>query len=179
MIKIKHMKVNGQDIVVCSDGSIIRGDGPGGIRAGRFYGYKNPIGYGKISVGGRTFMSHRLIAMAFLDDFDESKTVDHINGDKFDNRPTNLRVLSSGDNVRAYRPERKGTSSRFRGVSKKRGASKYEVKVAYKEKRHYVGQFASEEAAAIAYDRRAEELGYMPEALNSFSNPELLSLRGA
>lgn len=180
MIKLKSIEVNGTRVVVCSDGSFIRAGGRGGKnKAGRTFGYKNPIGYGRISVGGKVFMAHRLVAMAFVDDFDDTKLIDHINGNKFDNRLENLRILSSGDNVRAFRPVRGGTTSRFRGVSKRRGASHCEVKVAYDGKRHYAGSFKSEEAAAIAYDRKATELGYMPEALNSFLHPELLTLQGA
>lgn len=38
------------------------------------------------------FSMHRLVAEYFLDDFDENYEVEHVNGDKNDNRASNLKM---------------------------------------------------------------------------------------
>ena len=69
----------------------------------------NPNGYYQIVLfmgnkRNKTFKVHRLIAEAFLKNPNNYKTVNHINGDKLDNRPCNLEWCSQAYNLRhAYR----------------------------------------------------------------------------
>jgi hypothetical protein len=46
---------------------------------------------------------HRLVAVSFLGNLSYTAVVDHINGDKRDNRVANLRIVSRADNMRAFR----------------------------------------------------------------------------
>lgn len=80
--------------------------------------------------------------------------VDHINGDTLDNRRSNLRVTNKKLNG-ANRRKTAGTSSRFKGVSKRGGKFCARVKVDGKQK--HLGCFESEENAARAYDHAACE----------------------
>jgi hypothetical protein len=43
---------------------------------------------------------HRLVALAFVPGFEEGLSVNHINGNKLDNRPENLEWLTLADNTR-------------------------------------------------------------------------------
>lgn len=48
----------------------------------------------------KTYSAHRLVAQAFLPNPEELPEVDHINGDRADNRVSNLQWITKTDNVR-------------------------------------------------------------------------------
>ena len=69
--------------------------------------YENNHGYQRVDIcldGRHTFLVHRLVGFAFVenDEPQTKDTVDHIDGDKKNNKASNLRWLSRSDNVRAY-----------------------------------------------------------------------------
>lgn len=84
--------------------------------------------------------------------------VDHINGNKLDNRRTNLRVCRRQQNCCNQLKQTKQTTSKFKGVywSKERG--KWHAQITYNQKRMALGRYASEVEAALAYNRAAERL---------------------
>ncbi len=91
---------------------------------------------------------HRFILNAPPD-----KDVDHINGNRFDNRKSNLRLCSKSENL-ANSKKRKGTKSRFKGVNWDNEFKKWRVFIQSKS----IGRFKDELEAARAYDKRAVEL---------------------
>lgn len=46
----------------------------------------------------KSFAIHRLVARAFIPNFEEKREVNHLNGDKFDNRVENLEWTTSSEN---------------------------------------------------------------------------------
>lgn len=94
---------------------------------------------------------HRLI-METPKGFD----TDHINGNKLDNRCSNLRLATRSENE-ANKPKKAGCSSKYKGVCwhKQRGCWKAEIKINGKKK--HLGVFLSEEVAAEAYNKAATE----------------------
>ena len=92
--------------------------------------------------------------------------VDHVNGDTLDNRRSNLRVCSKGENGRNRKVASKNNTSGFKGVScRKKGpdminewSRPWQAYINHDKKRHHLGMFATAEEAARAYDAKALEL---------------------
>lgn len=94
--------------------------------------YPNKDGYLTVSLckngKQKTFGIHRLVADAFITNSFNYDSVDHINGDKTDNRSCNLQWLSHSDNVVKYHKAQghiiTGESSHNRYGGRKRGETK-------------------------------------------------------
>ena len=161
------IKVNGVEITVYSDGSIEK---PNRLfkdnRLERQFGGRHGRGYRQIDIGGKMFHVHRLVAKAFLDDYSEDLQVDHRSGNGSDNRPENLRMVTSRQNSRAFNRPTKGASSRFRGVCWHKAAQMWAAQTNVDGKNKHIGLFDDEEEAALAWNAAATEDGYAPEAMN-------------
>lgn len=110
---------------------------------------RNPNGK---SIVKRTFM-HRVILNT-----PEGMDTDHINGDRADNRKTNLRFCTRRENTLNRRPL--SGSSQYKGVFLIK-RYKYKKWMAYIKacgKGRFLGCFALEKDAALAYNAAAKEL---------------------
>jgi len=83
--------------------------------------------------------------------------VDHIDGNGLNNRKSNLRLCTASQNARNRRPNRV-SSSKYKGVSLHKRDKKWDVQIICNGKRTRIGRFDNEIEAALAYDRKAEEL---------------------
>jgi hypothetical protein len=97
---------------------------------------------------------HRLLLLGL--DSDCSLHVDHINGDRLDNRRSNLRLVTSGQN-QSNRRKKVNSKHRFKGVNQDRRDLRWEARIRSKGAKYYIGRFATEEEAARAYDVAARE----------------------
>ena len=103
--------------------------------------------------GSRTHVyMHQLVCQA-----PEGHHVDHVNGDKLDNRRCNLRSATQHQNMFMNAPPRRGTS-RFKGVHFKRNVQKYRAAIQFAGVKRQIGYFDSEDDAAKAYDIEALRL---------------------
>ena len=86
----------------------------------------------------------------------DNMDVDHISGDKLDNRKCNLRLCSHQQNM-FNQKKRETNTSGFMGVSQ-HSCGRFEAYVHKNGKKHYLGLYDTAELAARARDRAAQEL---------------------
>lgn len=99
----------------------------------------------------RTLQMHRVVINCPADLF-----VDHINGDKLDNRRSNLRFATKAENTRNQM--RTPSQAGFKGVSRNSRAGTYKAQIKVDRKTIYLGTFNSATAAAQAYNNAAVDL---------------------
>lgn len=79
---------------------------------------------------------------------------DHINRDTFDNRKSNLRLVTHRQNL-LNQASTKGTS-KYKGVSYHKKDKKWRARIYVNKKCKFLGNFDTQELAAIAYDNEAK-----------------------
>jgi len=121
-----------------------------GTRADR----PNGNGYLNIKLGKTTVLAHRFAWFAMMGAMPEWN-IDHINGDRSDNRWTNLREASIAQN-HINGIVRCDNESGFRGVSQKR--DKWHARIKYKGYIINLGNYPSKELAFSAYRKAAQDL---------------------
>ena len=141
----KTILINGVPVTCYSDGSLgtyrTNGDETKEVRT---FGSVHSEGYRQRRIKDKIILVHKVIARAFLGEQPEGYQVDHINGDKADNRPENLRYVTRKQNLRGAR--KNYGRSKYRGVSlngKKWGAIVLGDRY---------GSFDTEEEAAERFD---------------------------
>lgn len=82
--------------------------------------------------------------------------VDHINGNKLDNRRCNLRPATHSQNG-MNRGARRGTSTGLKGVCFSKQKGKFHAVIHAGRKKNHIGFFLTAEAAKAAYDKAAIE----------------------
>ncbi len=82
----------------------------------------------------------------------DSRMVDHINGNTWDNRKENLRITNAKGNTHNARPFRTKVKSRYKGVSRCARDSCFRANYNENGKVIVIGRYRTEVEAALAYD---------------------------
>lgn len=95
---------------------------------------------------------HRLIMKAV-----KGQEVDHLNGNKLDNRKKNLRFCTSGEN-KANQKIRADNTTGHKGVWQDKRNGRYYAYINFQGKRYCLKGYATAKEAATAYNQKALEL---------------------
>jgi HNH endonuclease/AP2 domain len=129
----------------------------GGKRAGSVAGSKNSKGYISIKVDGRSYRAHHLVRLYVRGVWPEpGYEVDHINGDKTDNRLANLRHSTRSQN-QANMPARADNKCGLKGVCVHKQSGKWEAQIQASGKKLHLGMFESPELAHETYVAAAQK----------------------
>jgi hypothetical protein len=113
----------------------------------------------------KTLLMHRLIAGAT----DPKMVVDHINGNKYDNRRENLRIVTQTENLVNRHKVKQGKTSKYRGVHYSPDYThrlRPWIMQLTRAGKNFNGVYKTEEEAARAYDALLVEHGYEIEHFN-------------
>jgi hypothetical protein len=147
-MKIYHLP-SGQDVLL---------DDEDYERLERFRYYKHKKGYAyrfDESSGHRKayYMHHDVVGNI------KGMVVDHINGNKLDNRKENLRITTNAQNIHNtgnYKKQNK--TSPYKGVIWNKGAKAWQATMRINGEQRRLGWFETEEAAANAYNHHVKQL---------------------
>ena len=112
-------------------------------------------GYRRIRIDGRCYAEHRVAWMYVFGEMPKMD-IDHINGNRADNRISNLREATRAENSQNVHAARRDNTSGYLGVHKDRGRWNARIKVNGKYK--HIGCFATPEDAHLAYLAAKREL---------------------
>ena len=111
-----------------------------------------PVYVATRSNGNKHLLLHRMLMGT-----PKGMETDHINGDTFDNRKCNLRVVTTSQNGLSCRKLSRNTSG-FRGVHLHKSTGKWESQIVIKGKQEFLGLFNDRQSASAAYEDRRREV---------------------
>jgi hypothetical protein len=133
----------------------------GRVKKGDVAGSTGPKGYVVVHVDGKGYHAHRLVWLIVHGRF-PPEHLDHVDGNKVNNRLVNLREASNAENQQNLKRARSHNKVGTLGVSIHKGHWRAQIVVNGKAK--HLGHFQSKEAAAAAYliaKRRLHPMGQL------------------
>lgn len=113
-------------------------------------------GYLHVNICGRFYRVHRIIFLLHYG-YEPPAHIDHIDGDRSNNRPENLRPATDQQNAGNVLRMFKHNTSGYRGVSLNTRSQKWHAQIKIFGKQTYLGRFDTQEEAAAAYAKAAED----------------------
>lgn len=128
-----------------------------GCRVGAVAGTRRKDGYLVVSLDSRRYFTHRL-ALLYMTGELPTLDIDHINGDRADNRWCNLREATNSENMQNQRRGHSDSTSGLLGVSWHKNRSKWRAQITANKQTINLGSFSTPEEAHAAYLKAKEEL---------------------
>lgn len=114
-------------------------------------------GYVKIVFRRKRFSAHRLAWIYFHGSINNDQHLDHINGNRSDNRMCNLRIATQLENVRNKKMQHNNKSG-FKGVCRHKKNNNFVASIGVDNKNIHLGCFSTAEEAHAAYCEAATKL---------------------
>jgi hypothetical protein len=106
--------------------------------------------YLKIGIGRKIYQAHRL-AWLYMTGACPEGFIDHINGNKLDNRFSNLRVATASQNKQNTRKARRDSKSGLLGASWHSRTNKWRAAIQIDGKKKHLGYFDTPEQAHLVF----------------------------
>jgi hypothetical protein len=119
-----------------------------------------PTGYKTGHIFQKTYMAHR-VAWALHTGRWPTLDIDHIDGNRQNNRAENLRVVSAADNQRNVKHRADNTSG-VKGVDFRKPSAKWRARIVHEGARLTLGLFDNFEEAVAARRDAEKRFGYHP-----------------
>lgn len=124
------------------------------MEAGDRAGGASKNGYRCLRIQNKVYLEHRLVYLMFHGSL--PRFVDHINGNRCDNRIENLRPCTLQENQRNKKLS-KANKSGYKGVSWRASAQKWRVAIRVDGRRLEIGAFKDLELAGLVADMAREK----------------------
>lgn len=126
------------------------------IKPGMIAGSQRKDGYIEIRLHGELMLAHRMVFLYLNGEWPEV-TVDHISGVRNDNRFSNLRLASYGENARNVKMHGDNQSG-YKGVFWCKRSRKWIGKICVRGRQVWLGSYDNPEDAHAAYVKASAEL---------------------
>lgn len=120
------------------------------VRPGEIAGCKTRLGYYRVSIENRDYLLHRVAWAMHCGEWPRG-VIDHIDGDKTNNRAANLRDVSVAVNMQNRRTATSGTASGILGATWHKPSRSWQARVKTGGKTTSLGYFKTPEEAHEAY----------------------------
>jgi hypothetical protein len=127
------------------------------VRVGDVAGTRHICGYWQINVFGALYLAHRL-AWLYTNGEWPAAEIDHINGNRLDNRICNLRAATRHENGSNLRKPKSTNTSGYLGVTWSKQRRKWAAQITVNRKGRVIGFFEDPAEAGAAYLQAKREL---------------------
>ena len=125
------------------------------VKIGNKAGHIEKHGYGRITINRKRYGIHCLIFLYHYGYY--PKIIDHIDNNSLNNKIENLREVTRSENNMNSKKQ-KNTSSKYKGVSWRKGRKHWKVNICLNGKDKYLGSSKLETEAAKIYNKSAKKL---------------------
>ena len=122
----------------------------GSAQVGSIAGCVRDNGYLDVRINKKLYRVHRIIWIMMYG-YMPTKDIDHLNGERADNRLCNLREVSRGDNMHNLRGATKRNKTGLLGVSRHKFRKTWRARLCVDGNQIYLGVFETPNEAYIAY----------------------------
>lgn len=117
--------------------------------AGKVAGSVSNYGYRRLNVQGNFLLAHRIVWAMHFGEW-PAVGIDHINGDRLDNRLANLRLADQSQNCMNARLRSDSTTG-VKGVSFHRRSNKYAATICFYARKRHLGLYVTADEAHEVY----------------------------